>query len=488
MVVVNAERPPVPPPSLIAAHILAEAVKPDASLLELAALAQRDPNLTLRLLALVNSAAFGLPMKVADVRQAATMVGLRGLRNLALSLVVTDMAPLSADGEVLLANSLRRAAAAQLIASATGERAVDEYFTAGLLLEVGLIARARDSLPAVTETALQPAMTRVVMERAEGAVDHPTRGAQIARDFQLPRRLIDAVARHHDQEPPEERLALIAWAAERTAAVWESGSPGEERDNALSALARVGLDERKSREIFEQIPDMVNEAAATLGRRVPRQQKLEALLLDANRILSQMNRNYEGTVRKLEALLREKEELMRELQEANARLLELTATDTLTGLLNKRSLDEALARDLARADRTRTWLGIVFMDVDHFKAVNDTRGHQVGDAVLKAVARIVMSSLRAGDIAARYGGEEFVAVLPGSDVSGAIVVAERIRHQIEATPISTPSGVLRVTASFGVAAMRGPGCRGAAAHLLARADAALYAAKGAGRNRVVAAE
>src|SRR5690606_10032343 len=114
-------------------------------------------------------------MKVADVRQAATMVGLRGLRNLALSLVVTDMAPLSADGEVLLANSLRRAAAAQLIASATGERAVDEYFTAGLLLEVGLIARARDSLPAVTETALQPAMTRVVMERAEGAVDHPTR-------------------------------------------------------------------------------------------------------------------------------------------------------------------------------------------------------------------------------------------------------------------------------------------------------------------------
>lgn len=99
MVVVNAERPPVPPPSLIAAHILAEAVKPDASLLELAALAQRDPNLTLRLLALVNSAAFGLPMKVADVRQAATMVGLRGLRNLALSLVVTDMAPLSADGD-----------------------------------------------------------------------------------------------------------------------------------------------------------------------------------------------------------------------------------------------------------------------------------------------------------------------------------------------------------------------------------------------------
>lgn len=483
----NAERPPVAPPSLIAAHILAEAVKADASLHELAALAQHDPSLTLRLLALVNSAAFGLPMKVSDVRQAATLVGLRGVRNLALSLVVTDMAPPSSDGEVLLANSLRRAVAAQLIASATGERTVDEFFTAGLLLEVGLIARARDSLPAVAEAALLPAMTRVVMERAGGAVDHPTRGSQIAREFKLPRALIDAVARHHDPEPPEERLALVAWAAERTAAVWESGNPGEEQELALSALARAGLDERKSREIFEQIPALVTDAATRLGRRVPRQQKLQALLLDANRILSQMNRNYEGTVRKLEALLREKEELMRELQEANARLLELAATDTLTGLLNKRSLDEALARDLARADRARSWLGIAFLDVDHFKSVNDTRGHQVGDAVLKAVAEIILRSLRAGDLVARYGGEEFVAVLPGSDVTGAIIVAERIRRQIEATPIETPSGTLRLTASFGVAAIKGPGCRRAAADLLARADAALYEAKRTGRNRVVAA-
>jgi diguanylate cyclase (GGDEF)-like protein len=127
------------------------------------------------------------------------------------------------------------------------------------------------------------------------------------------------------------------------------------------------------------------------------------------------------------------------------------------------------------------------LDVDFFKKVNDTHGHQVGDEVLKAVAQIVTSSLRTGDVAARYGGEEFVTVLPGSDMEGATLVAERIRSRLEQTEIQTTKGPIQVTASFGVAAVRGPDCRGAAKDLVARADAALYEAKRNGRNRVVAA-
>jgi diguanylate cyclase (GGDEF)-like protein len=475
------------PPSLIASRIVAEAMKPDASLAGLSTLAERDPGFTLRVLATVNSAAFGLAARVSDVRQAATLLGLRGLRNLALSLVVSDMAPTGPDGELLLANSLRRAAAAQLIAEALGERRCDEFFTVGLLLEVGLIARARDSMPAVAEAALLPATDRILFERAAGAVDHPTRGAQIARDFQLPPEFVSAVSGHHDAEPPEGRFQLVAWAAERAAAIWESGNPAEAQVEALSALQHAGVDSVRAQEVLDRIPALVTEAANAFQRVVPVQQKLGQLLVDANRILFQMNRNYEGMLRRLETLLKEKEDLTLQLQAANERLATLAATDGLTGLLNKRSLEEALARDLARADRGQVSLGIVMLDVDFFKKVNDTHGHQVGDEVLKAVAQVVATSLRTGDVAARYGGEEFVTVLPGSDIEGSTIVAERIRKKLEQTEVQTSSGKLRVTASFGVAAVCGPNCRGSAKDLVAKADAALYDAKRAGRNRVVAA-
>ena len=478
---------PKEPPSLIASRIVAEAMKPDASLSALAVLAERDPGFTLRVLSTVNSAAFGLGTRVSDVRQAATMLGLRGLRNLALSLVVSDMTPTGPDGELLLANSLRRAASAQLIAEALGERRCDEYFTIGLLLEVGLIARARDSMPAVAEAALLPATDRILFERAGGAVDHPTRGAQLARDFQLPTEFVAAVGGHHDPAPPEGRLALVAWVSERVAAIWESGNPAEAQTEALAALQLAGIDSERAQQVLDRVPSLVTEAASAFQRAVPVQQKLGQLLVDANRILFQMNRNYEGMLRRLETLLAEKEDLTEKLQAANAQLATLAATDGLTGLLNKRSLEEALARDLARADRSRASLGVVMIDVDFFKKVNDTHGHLIGDDVLKAVAALVASSLRTGDVAARYGGEEFVTVLPGSDLEGAVVVAERIRKRLEQTEISTPNGPLKVTASFGVAAVSGPDCRGAAKELLARADAALYAAKRAGRNRVVPA-
>ena len=477
---------PKEPPSLIASRIVAEAVKPDASLSGLAVLAERDPGFTLRVLATVNSAAFGLPARVSDVRQAATMLGLRGLRNLALSLVVSDMAPTGPDGELLLANSLRRAAASQLIAEVLGEKRCDEYFTVGLLLEVGLIARARDSMPAVAEAALLPATDRILFERAAGAVDHPTRGAQIARDFQLPPEFVVAVGGHHDPEPPDGRLPLVAWAAERVAAIWESGNPAEAQADGLAALQRTGIDSVRAQEILDRIPSLVTEAAGAFQRAVPVQQKLGQLLVDANKILFQMNRNYEGMLRRLETLLKEKEDLTLKLQAANEQLATLAATDGLTGLLNKRSLDEALARDLARADRSQTSLGLVMLDVDFFKKVNDTHGHQVGDEVLKAVAQVVTSSLRTGDVAVRYGGEEFVTVLPGSDLEGATLVAERIRKRLEQTEVRTSSGPLKVTASFGVAAVHGPDCRASGKDLLAKADAALYEAKRAGRNRVVA--
>ena len=162
-------------------------------------------------------------------------------------------------------------------------------------------------------------------------------------------------------------------------------------------------------------------------------------------------------------------------------LARLARRDALTGLPNRRALDEALARETARAARGGTSLAAVALDVDRFKGVNDAHGHAAGDAVLAAVAARAAGALRAGDVLARIGGEEFAALLPGADLARAAEVAERIRARVSAEPVDAGGCALSVTVSLGCAALE-PGEDGRA--LLARADAKLYEAKRAGRDRV----
>jgi diguanylate cyclase (GGDEF)-like protein len=160
--------------------------------------------------------------------------------------------------------------------------------------------------------------------------------------------------------------------------------------------------------------------------------------------------------------------------------------DPLTDLYNRRYLDETLVRELSRVQRKGAPLALVMVDVDHFKKLNDSAGHQAGDEVLKQVAHVLMNGVRREDVACRYGGEEFVLILPELGADGALERAERLRAQIEALPEEIAGHkVGRITASFGVACAPGDGA--SSEGLLAAADAALYAAKRAGRNRVVAA-
>ncbi len=163
-------------------------------------------------------------------------------------------------------------------------------------------------------------------------------------------------------------------------------------------------------------------------------------------------------------------------------------TDELTGLSNHRRFQEALASELERARRFETGVGLVMLDVDNFKSVNDTHGHQVGDSVLQEVARVLRNESREVDEPARYGGEELAVVLPAADLEGAYGLAERVRAGIEGLRIPLPDGAdpLRVTASFGAAAL--PESAHDQGSLIAAADAALYAAKRAGKNRTIRAE
>jgi diguanylate cyclase (GGDEF)-like protein len=176
-------------------------------------------------------------------------------------------------------------------------------------------------------------------------------------------------------------------------------------------------------------------------------------------------------------------ELQRELLDAREELRVQATHDGLTGLWNRASILETLDKELARAQREGHPLTMLMIDLDHFKLVNDSHGHQAGDAVLREAARRIQSSIRRYDTAGRYGGEEFVVVLPATDLAGGMVQAERIRQTIAGEGMTASGKLVEVTCSIGVCAW--PASRaGDAPVLIHGADEALYEAKRSGRNRV----
>ncbi len=167
----------------------------------------------------------------------------------------------------------------------------------------------------------------------------------------------------------------------------------------------------------------------------------------------------------------------------NARLYELANFDGLTGLYVRRYFDRRISEETERARRFQAPFAVVMLDIDNFKQLNDSRGHLAGDRVLRAVALAATTHLRGVDLAARYGGEELAFLLPRTSLADAHAVAERIRARIESLQIPDGDRTLRVTASLGVAAWSDAG-RDDPAHLVGRADEALYRAKRGGKNRV----
>lgn len=161
-------------------------------------------------------------------------------------------------------------------------------------------------------------------------------------------------------------------------------------------------------------------------------------------------------------------------------------TDGLTGLSNHRRFQERLDDEIAKVRRYGRPVSLLLTDVDHFKGVNDTYGHPVGDKVLKGISRILKAEARDTDLPARYGGEEFTVILPETDLDGAKVIAERIRRKVEETTFQTELGPLKVTLSLGVATFPVHGDE--KQEVIDAADQALYVAKRGGRNRVVCAE
>jgi diguanylate cyclase (GGDEF)-like protein len=175
----------------------------------------------------------------------------------------------------------------------------------------------------------------------------------------------------------------------------------------------------------------------------------------------------------------------RTLRERNRELHELSITDSLTGLYNRKHLMEVLTKEVARAERYQRPLALLMIDVDHFKVYNDTCGHLAGDEVLRNIAAIFRGCIRESDCVGRYGGEEFLIILPETAADDAGRIADRIRSRLAEEDFPAGPQTAKITISGGIASF--PGNGRSPESLLRSADAALYQAKDRGRDRVVPA-
>ena len=183
-----------------------------------------------------------------------------------------------------------------------------------------------------------------------------------------------------------------------------------------------------------------------------------------------------------EILEQEVKERTKDLEQANKKLELISKTDELTGLPNRREMNETIANEMGRSARTHKPFCFIFIDIDHFKNINDTYGHACGDIILKSVAQTIRGLLRKYDVFARYGGEEFLTLLPETDLEGARAVAERFRRQIEKMTVRYADFTIKITITLGVARFDE---RLGADRSIQMADKALYQGKEGGRNRVI---
>jgi diguanylate cyclase (GGDEF)-like protein len=210
----------------------------------------------------------------------------------------------------------------------------------------------------------------------------------------------------------------------------------------------------------------------------------ERQLLDEIFALARLADESDNRLRALEDrfLILQRENL--DLVMKNRILSEISHKDALTGLYNRFYVMEKIDSEMNRALRHGYPISVLMLDLDHFKRINDSYGHPVGDEVLKTVGQVLRDSCRVYDVAGRYGGEEFCIVLPETQVGNTTQVAERIRNRLATTPLSVGSTSIVVTASIGVAGMDSTEGVLSASTLVERADRALYSAKHLGRNRV----
>jgi diguanylate cyclase (GGDEF)-like protein len=487
----------LPSPPLGLALVLEAAENEDTSLQRLGWLINREPSLTTHVLKLSNSAAYSVGRQVSSVSQATVYLGARTIRNMTLSHIVRTVS-LSVDvgtfdTTLFWEHSLRRAGAAHVLATRLAFDDPGEAFTAGLIQDLGLLVMAvqwPDLAPEIEAAMALPIDERRAREVALTGTTHDAIFALIADSWGVPQEITRAIAEHHAEviKLPNRRgqvLAEILRLSDAVADLTQVSPTPDALTRARGCLDNLRGGKRISLEtVIDETVRAMSEMSSALEIRVRPQPSYEELIRVAHRVVAKVSARYEDETRRLEAMLAQQVALRRDLESKNEQLARLATTDPLTGVANRRALCDHLDVALQRARDHGEPVTLLMIDLDRFKLVNDTHGHDAGDAVLKETATRLSGALRGGDVLGRLGGEEFAVVLVGCLPEHGPYVAERLRIMLGLRPFRLPSGdLVKVTTSIGGTSVA-PGQALTLEETLKRSDLALYACKHSGRNRV----
>lgn len=463
----------------VAVEIVGLVQRPDIDIEVLANTISRDPALAARVLKTANSGFYGRPRSVSRLRDAVIVLGLRSVKTLALgfSLVgnMQKQAGAGSNHTLVWQRSLLTATAARAVATRAGYACSDEAFLGGLLHLIGVIALDQALGEEYRRMAVASgndlAKLRAI-ERTRYGFDHAEAGAALAEKWNLPEALVMAIRMFPTPDNADRDFREIV----RCVATAEAAADLVLSEDPSAALVRFRWD-------CEQLFGIDSEGADEIVEKFMADAEVLGAMLDVPAVGATAE---DVVARAQDALLQLTLESERENLQLHAdrdRLTQEASTDALTGIANRRHLEEYLGEHFRISTRYGTPLSLIMLDVDHFKNVNDEHGHPAGDAVLRAIAGVLQDNVRDADLCARFGGEEFVVVLPSTPIEGAFDTAERIRAAVQKHVMVAGGAILAVTLSAGVSTYR-TGEQQGADWLLKEADMALYEAKRSGRNRV----
>ncbi len=479
-----------PSPPGVATHIIELARDPDIEMGKVAKALSLDSALATKILRIANSPLYAQRRKSENLRQALVVLGLNATLTLALSFsLVKSLRTGKVNGinyPLYWRRALIAATAARALADAMHQSMAEEIFLAALLQDVGILAldKAVPDLYRGTESLQRDHAALAAHEKKRLQVDHAEIGGWLMRTWNLPERLHRAIEHSHrvDLSTTGEPAQIFERCVALSGPVADLFllDPQDRRfaETALCVERSLGMDKTAFGQVLGTVGAMLPETEAIFETNLLTEQHPELILEQAREALM---------LRSLHAL-REINTLRAVAEISNSRALELeeeTRRDAMTGVYNRSYLDQFLAREFEHSTRHKWPLSVAFADLDNFKSINDKFGHQAGDRILQATARILRGNTRETDLIARYGGEEFVVVLPATDAETARSICERIVTAFQNTPHVIGSDHTKVTISIGCATHGTQTSFPNVAEFVKAADQALYTAKLRGRNRTV---
>jgi diguanylate cyclase (GGDEF)-like protein len=488
----------LPSPPAIVVQILNTVQKENASLQDLTQIISADPALTAKMLRVANSSLYALPNKVSSIERALCVLGTNVIKNIALSFVVAK--DIRGKGTVNFSldyfwrRSVTAAVAAELLTNRLQEKN-DDIFVTALLQDIGILIMYQNK----GEEYIQLLENRLIfnsslceLEQKTFGFDHQQLGSTLLTSWGLPDTIAEPLRFHHDTiDAPEKyaHTAKILRISNQLSSIYSEPNCAQKVRSLQEQMQLLfGFDIEQVRELVDDVAIKSIEFLEVFELDPGEIKPYSQMLQEANDELGRLNLSYEQLVLELKESKENAENLAHELQQAMTRLKQLVFRDSLTGLFNHRYFQESLNKELSRALRYQSSVGLITFDIDSFKNINDKYGHPIGDLVLMNVARVVEGAVRPSDVIARYGGEEFAVILPHTNKAGMSVFAERLRRSVEGSATSIEGIEIFVTISVGGVCWTPDSPQVTKKTLVETADRGLYMSKRNGRNLVTILE